>query len=145
MKNEPSFEWNEELKMASCFLKDGQEVFVGFAQCHPEDMDMVTEKVGCEIAFYRAKIKFYQSLKKDLKTALYALNQLYYSMKHSKQFNENSYENHMLQRQIAIHETDLKTIKNLIKIEKEALYKYIDEKDKFYKKIRSNRKKANKE
>jgi hypothetical protein len=40
MKNRPIFNWDETTGFASCILSDGEKVFPGFAQCHPDDMDM---------------------------------------------------------------------------------------------------------
>lgn len=98
MKHEPIFEWDEESGLASCILTDGQHYYTGIAQCHYDDIDMKSEKTGCEIAFRRAKIHAMQDYRDSLKTKLSALNQLYYSMKHSTHFDEKSYENKMLQR-----------------------------------------------
>lgn len=101
---------------------------------------MKSEKTGCEIAFRRAKIHAIQDYRDELKTKLAALNQLYYSMKHSTHFNEKSYENKMLQRQIRTIKFDLETTKEIIATEYKNLKEYIDNKDTFYKKTRAKRK-----
>ena len=62
-------------------------------------------------------------------------------MKHSKKYNEKSYENKMLYRQIKNLEEDLKLTKDLIKNYKESLNKYIKEKDERFKQIRAYRNK----
>ena len=49
----------------------------------------------------------------------------------------------MLQRQIRTINFDLATIKEIIASEQQNLKQYIEEKDKFYVKIRKNRNKAN--
>ena len=89
--------WDNETKEATCtlYLNNGLS-FVGKAKCHPDDEDMVTEKVGCEIALRRATILLLKSRKIELQGGYNALHQLYYSMKHSKKFNPKSYENIML-------------------------------------------------
>lgn len=139
MKRQPIFEWNEESGVASCILTNGQKCYVGTAQCHSEDEDMQSEKTGCEIAFKRARIKVWQGYRDELKIKFAALNQLYYSMKHSSHFNEKSYENKMLQRQINLIKFDLDTIKEMIDYERKELRDYIKNKDIFYNKVRERR------
>ena len=61
-------------------------------------------------------------------------------MNRSKHFNPKSYENIMLWRQIRQKENDLATINDMITDQKKQLKEYIDEKEKFYKRVRANRK-----
>ena len=143
MKNEPIFNWDEETGISSCIVSDGEKVYTGFAQCHPDDEDMKGQKTGCEIAFRRARINALRGYRDELKIQLKALNQLYYSMNRSTKFNEKSYENRMLQRQIRMINFDLTTTKEMIATEQENLRAYIKEKDEFYNKTRMRRKKAN--
>ena len=143
MKNEPIFNWDEETGISSCIVSDGEKVYTGFAQCHPDDEDMKGQKTGCEIAFRRARINTLRGYRDELKIQLKALNQLYYSMNKSAKFNEKSYENKMLQRQIRMINFDLATTKEMIATEQENLRTYIKEKDEFYNKTRMRRKKAN--
>ena len=75
-----------------------------------------------------------------LKDKIATLKQFYYTINRSKHFNENSYENIMLQRQIRMTEMDLVTAREMIAGEEQSLRTYIEEKDKFYKHIRKNRK-----
>lgn len=103
---------------------------------------MESEKTGCEIAFRRAKIEALKGYRDELKIKLKTLQQLYYSMNMSNKFNENSYENKMLQRQIRILKFDLDTTKEIIVNEKQNLKEYIKEKNNFYNTIRSKRNKA---
>ncbi len=147
MKNEPIFSWEEESGIASCILSDGEKIYTGFAQCHPDDGDMKGQKTGCEIAFRRARINALRGYRDELKIKLAALNQLYHSMDMSHCFNPKSYENKMLQRQIRMTKFDLDTTKEMIATEKQNLNAYIKEKDDFYRKTRARRiereKKAN--
>ena len=143
MKHEPIFDWDEETGISSCIVSDGEKVYTGFAQCHPDDEDMKGQKTGCEIAFRRARINALRGYRDELKIQLKALNQLYYSMNRSAKFNKKSYENRMLQRQIRMINFDLATTKEMIATEQENLRTYIKEKDEFYKKTRMRRKKAN--
>ena len=139
MKNKPIFNWDEEAGVASCILSDGEKIYTGFAQCHPDDEDMKGQKTGCEIAFRRARINALRGYRDELKIRLSTLNQLYYSMNISYCFNEKSYENKMLQRQIRQINFDLATAKEMIATEQENLRTYIKEKDEFYNKTRARR------
>jgi hypothetical protein len=141
MIKEPVFDWNEELGIASCTLSDGEREWYAEAICHDDDLDMKSEKTGCEIALRRARIKALQDQRRMLKAQLGALNQYYYSIKHSKKFNEKSYENKMLQRQINLIKTDLDTFSSMIVDEQQSLRTYLSKKDDFYKHIRKNREK----
>ena len=143
MKNEPIFHWDKQSGKAACIVSDGEKVYTGFAQCHPDDSDMANEKTGCEIALRRARINALRGYRDELKIRLSALNQYYHSMNMSYRFNEKSYENKMLQRQIRQIKFDLDTTKEMITGEEKNLKTYIEDKDNFYKKIRSNRQKAN--
>lgn len=140
MKQEPIFNWDPEEGVASCIIKYKNQTFCGVAMCHEEDKDMMSEKTGMEIAYRRATIDYLKYVRDmELKPALKALNQLYYTMKHSTHFNPKSYENSKLQRHIRMYEFDLETINELIVNERKNLKDYIDKKDEFYKKTRISR------
>ena len=113
------YNWDEESKSATCIIQEDNETFYGLATCHPDDEDMMSKTTGLEIATRRAEIKYYKYLRNTIKIKLSSLNQLYYSIKHSKKFNEKSYENRMLQRQIHILNHKLATIKENIVIAEE--------------------------
>lgn len=137
---QPKFEWYEEDRQAICTLYTEYGEFKGIASCHPDDMDMMSEKVGCEIACSRALI---DSLiyERDciIKPSLKALRQLYYSMKHSKKFNPKSYEAKMLWSQIRNWEIDLTMVCNMIATERKMLNDYIHTKEALYQNIRKQR------
>ena len=137
MIKKTEFDFDEDTLITYCRLEDARgRVGVGQAICHDEDADMISWRTGEEIAFRRAKIALLCQERDEIKQRLAALNQLYYSMKHSKQFNKKSYENRMLQRQIRITEFDLTTIKEMLAYERQFLKDYIQGKDKIYNKIR---------
>lgn len=139
MKYEPQFVWDEENGSALCVIQDEYNTFTGYAQCHENDTDMKSEKTGCEIAYRRARIKYFRHGRDVLKNKLEALNQLYYSMNKSKQFNSKSYENKMLQRQIRLTKFDLDTIKEMLATEEQSLREYLQKKDNFYNAVRRRR------
>lgn len=142
---EPIMKWDAVTGTATYTMwdADGNE-HIGAAICHDDDADMMSEKTGLDIARRRAEISAYKAFKTKTKNELNALKQLYYSMKHSSKFNPKSYENIMLQRQIALKEEDLKTVNDIIVGERIKLKIYIAEKDALYKQLRVLRAKKNK-
>lgn len=143
MRHEPQFFWDEETGVAKCVISNGYSTFTGTAVCAEQDQDMKSEKTGCEIAAQRALIQYLTHIRDyELKPQLKSLLQLYNVMKHSSNFNEKSYENKMLQRQIRLIETDLATIKEELATAKQNLKEYIEKKDKFYVNTRKRRQEA---
>ena len=137
---EPICKWDADNGIAYCTIFDADgHAHEGKAVCAADDADMMNEKTGMEIAYRRAEIKAYKAYKYKIKNKLEALNQLYYSMKHSKKFNPKSYENIMLQRQIHLCNDDLDTANNIISTAQLDLKIYIKAKDELYKQFRELR------
>ena len=138
--NRPIFHYDKETGCSTCVIETKYGKFSGTACCHPDDMDMASEKVGCEIAYSRAAVN---SLKYErdnvIKPSLKALKQLYYSMNRSKRFNPKSYEYKMLKRQIECWEFDLAVIGDMIDTERTWIRDYINTKEALYQNIRANR------
>ena len=138
--NKPYFEYNPETHMTFCSIERNGKVFIGEAFCHKDDWDMESEKTGCQIAECRANIKMLIHIRdNEIKSALRALYQYYYTINKSKKFNEKSYEFKMLKRQIKRLENDLSIIRKELAEEKEFLKTYITGKNKFYKTLRDKR------
>ena len=138
--NKPKFEWCKEDRQAICTLYTDHGEFKGVASCHPDDEDMMSEKVGFEIALNRAIIKSLVFERENrIKPSLKALKQLYYSMKHSKNFNKKSYEAKMLWGQIQNWQFDLDTINEIIDRNRKILTDYINTKEALYQNIRNKR------
>ena len=139
-KIKPIFHYDKETGCSTCVIETKYGKFSGTACCHPDDMDMASEKVGCEIAYSRAAI---DSLKYErdniIKPSLKALKQLYYSMNRSKKFNPKSYEYKMLKRQIECWEFDLSVVNDMIDTERTWIRDYINTKEALYQNIRTNR------
>ena len=142
MNNEPINTWDQENGIATCTIVSDFGKFITSSHCHPDDMDMCSEKTGCQIALYKMSIKVNKYYRDVLKHQIAALEHLYNSMRHSKKFNKNSYENKMLQNQLRLLKLDLVTAKEIITSEEQKLREYIEEKEKFYTKIRRNRKRS---
>lgn len=130
------FIYDEENGTTCCKMEyDGQE-FYATAVCAPEDMDVISKKVGQEIAFHRAIIKILQYEKMRLKHEHDGLKSLYYSIKHSKKFNPKSYEAKMLKHQMHMRENDIDQLKVDIKTTKQYIKNYIEQKDTFHDRLR---------
>lgn len=141
MTKEPKFIWDGTAGVARCHLNDGKNIYEGVATCSELDEDMKSEKTGCQIALWRAEIKYYLHLRdNEIKPALNALRHTYASMQHSPQFNPKSYESKALRRNIHKKEFDLYVVKTMLADKKRCLKQYIKEKDIFYNRIRSMRK-----
>ena len=112
--------------------------FVGEATCHPDDLDMESERVGLTIAEIRASIKVQRFIRDyEVKPQLKILQHLYSNMKTSKYFNPISYEAKMVRSQIRAIEKELAAINNDIADEQKFLKDYLDGKDKLYKRLRA--------
>ena len=123
---------------ACCIIMYNGFEFVGEAQCHPDDMDMESERTGLCIAEARAMIKVMR-FKRDHEIApqLKILNHLYSNMGTSKYFNPKSYEAKMLRSQIKDVKNQLATVSNEIADEQKYLKEYIQKKDNLYRKLRA--------
>lgn len=110
------YNWDEETGKATVKLEDNQgHIFWGIAQCHPDDRDIINQNIGLEIADIRARLNAIRHIRdNEVKPALKILLHLQYSMKNSKYYNPKSYEARMLNRQIRMHKSDLKNIKQII-------------------------------
>lgn len=123
---------------ACCIIRYKGLEFVGEATCHPDDMDMESERVGMSIAETRAIIKTMCFIRDfEIKPQLKVLNHLYGNMKTSKNYNANSYEAKMLRSQIRAIEKELAVANNEIADERKFLKDYIDGKEKLYQRLRA--------
>lgn len=132
------FAFDEKLGYARCLMIYNGQAFEGGAKCHPDDMDMISERTGCCIAEARAYIKALR-FKRDheIQPKLDVLRHLYNNMQTSKYFNSKSYEAKMLRSQIGVIEKELAAVSQDLAEEKKYLKEYIDKKDKFYQRLRA--------
>ena len=132
------FAFDEKLGYARCLMIYNGQAFEGGAKCHPDDMDMISERTGCCIAEARAYIKALR-FKRDheIQPKLDVLCHVYNNMQTSKYFNPKSYEAKMLRSQIEVIEKELAAVNQDLAEEKKYLKEYIDKKDKFYQRLRA--------
>ena len=145
MKKQPAGTFDKERGIATFQIQEGNHIFEGIAQCHPDDMDMMSEYTGLAIAQLRATLKYYRHLRDNKYIPqIQTIKQLYYAMNRSKKFNPESYENFMLYRHLQNLENDLTVIKEIIASLNQQLTVFIHEKEELYTKIRAQRKKGQK-
>jgi len=138
--SEPIFSWDEKNGIASCIITYKDRSFVGIATCHPEDEDMKSSLTGQQIAEHRATIEYLKFIRDcEIKPELKSLNQLYFTMAHSKKFNPKSYENKRLQTSIHMAKSDLEAVNKMIDNERKKMYQYINQKEAIYRLLRSKR------
>ena len=134
------YEWQPEEGLAICKVYYNNIEFKGTASCHPDDIDMCSKMTGQTIAELRAEIKKLQHIRdNELRPQLKVLNQLYYAMNRSKEYNKKSYESKMLYRAIKNISNELDMVKEMLDNDRKFLKEYIDLKDIYYKNIRSRR------
>ena len=139
---QPKYDWCEPAGVATCTLYYKDKEFLGQAYCHTDDTDMRSKLTGKIIAEFRATIKYLQFIRDyEVRPQLRALYQLYYSMKHSTNFNPKSYEAKALYRQIRNLEKDLTAVKEELADTRKCLKEYVNLKEKDYQKIREYRNK----
>lgn len=110
---------------------------VGIAECHPEDMPFKSPLTGGTIAQYRAEIDLISCINRyEIKPGIAALKHLYCTMRHSKHFNEKSYEAIRLKKELAHLMDELEENKLFIKQLRKELNNYIDNKNQLYNKLR---------
>ncbi len=135
-RNEPKFTYKDNYTKCEVIDNKYGRTFIGEAKCNPVDKDFESLITGSTIAEMRARIHALTAYRNDLKIKLEALNQLLYSMNHSKKFNRESYEAKMLFRQIRFVKEDVEMINGYIKDMKKDLKDYIDGKEKVYQILR---------
>ena len=135
-----NFFWDTDQRVCTCILTAHGTEFCGTAICHPNDEDMKSTRTGEIIAFNRAYIKYIQYMRNtQINPMLKVLTDLYKNMASSHRFNPKSFEAIQLYKEIKGYEESKRVINQLIKDTREYLKTYIDEKDKFYQRMRKSK------
>lgn len=114
------------------------QTFMGKAHCHPDDLDMESERTGLTIAEARAHIKLKKFQKKfEIEPVVNALRHMVNNIQSSTHHNARAYESCMMRSQYAHWVEKLAEIKTDIADEEKYLKEYIDQKDKLYRKLRA--------
>ena len=125
------YDYDKETLKSSCIIEKNNIIGIGNAFCHPKDIDIASERTGMHIAEDRACVKYLQNYKTcELRPALKALQHVYATMQHSKQFNPHSYEAKRLRKEIKNIEKEINEISCSIENIKIRIKEYIDNKEK---------------
>lgn len=124
--------------MAYFFIYYKEFIFTGKAKCHPEDLDMESERTGLTIAEARAIIKMKKFIKRhEIQPIINAYKHLLKNLQSSSKHNPKAYESCMLRSQLSHWEGQLAEITADIADEEKYLKEYINQKDKLYRKLRA--------
>ena len=128
-----SYEYNPYEQISTCTISYKDKIFVGIAKCHPEDEDMVSERVGAVIAESRASIKYFQYLKEKTK---HQLEILYHLLTYRNKEQKRTKEQKQIYKLYTKLQKEIIFFNERIELEKKLLKEYINEKDKVFKKLR---------
>ena len=118
------------------YYKD--QVFIGEAYCHSDDMDMESERTGLTIAEARAQIKLKKFQKRfEIEPVVNAYRHTLKNIQSSTHHDPKAYESCMLRSQLTHWEDKLAEITSDIADEEKYLKEYIIQKDKLYRKLRA--------
>ncbi len=139
MGKKPEFMWDEETGMCSCaIVLDDFIQGYGIAECHPQDIDVKSQRTGEHIAELRATINLLQNYKnRELHPGLKALKHVKGTMINSKHHNPDNYESKRLNVEIKNYQKDINDINEMINAYKQELYGYINKKEVMYQRQRA--------
>ena len=138
--------WDEEHGVARCVLKyrmsSGAYLEgIGIAECHSEDIAFMSRLTGSVIAQYRAELDLLKKINQyEISPSIMAVKHIYCTMTNSKRYNPDSYEANRIKKELAHLMDEYTENKNLMKIIKEELKQYIEQKDKLYRRIQEGQK-----
>ena len=113
---------------------------IGIAKCHPDDYPYISKLTGGIIAEYRAEIDLLKKINNyEIKPGIAALKHVYCTMRHSKRYNEKSYEAIRLKKELAHLMDELEENKKAIQDIHNNLNKYLEDKDKLHKRSKINK------
>lgn len=137
--------WDESHGIARCILNYTTSTGIslqgiGIAKCHPDDYPYISKLTGGIIAEYRAEIDLLKKINNyEIKPGIAALKHVYCTMRHSKQYNEKSYEAIRLKKELAHLMDELEENKKAIQDIHNNLNKYLEDKDKLHKRSKINK------
>ena len=137
--------WDESHGVARCVLNYTTSTGIslqgiGIAECHPDDYPYISKLTGGIIAEYRAEIDLLKKINNyEIKPGIAALKHVYCTMRHSKRYNEKSYEAIRLKKELAHLMDELEENKKAIQDIRNNLNKYLEDKDKLHKRSKINK------
>lgn len=136
MKKGIAFEYNAFIGQTDCLIKYDNHIFKGTSRCHPDDMDMCSERTGGYIAEMRAQIKVLEYQKKKIKPDLEALERFNNVLKTSSAYDTSCYAVKRLLSEIHNLRTKMSMIDIEIGLANKTLSEYIQNKDIMYRKYK---------
>lgn len=132
------YQWSPETGIATCFLFHNNNKYIGTAKCHPDDLDMESERTGLFIAECRAYINYYRAkIDNELKPQFNILQHTYFTLLGATGTNPQSKEMKILRKQLQAARHKLDAVQYQLNAEKSQLKFYIDQKEKLYQRIRN--------
>lgn len=139
LKLDVNFAYSEE-GVTTCTLIDTKNnIYVGKAECHPDDKDMMNHLTGEEIAYRRAYINYLKALRDINVPKLEVLQHLYSCMAQAADFNPKDNNVRLLVRAINDYAAGVDMLRQAVRDERDSLHQYMADKARLYKQIRQSR------
>ena len=132
---------DEKLGKVTYTKYNKNQSYTGVALCHPNDRDMFSEKVGMDIAYLRADIKYLQDIKAHLKIKLTFIKDLYDRLCAKENVSIYSVEMKTIRKQMYLIKRDIAETQTDIEKNSDEIKKIIIDSEDFGRRIRANRKK----
>lgn len=140
MKENTTFDWDDDKGLATAIIEYKDKIYVGTAQCHPDDKDFKSMLTGQEIAYRRASIKMLSDIKKsEMMPGLQALKDYLYSINKGQYFDKKNPMVKILYHNINIRQSEVDMVTAMIKNQRNELSEYLKNKDKLYTQLRAKR------
>lgn len=142
-KRKEEFWYNEDLHTCTCTITTNFGEFIGKAFCHPDDLDMKSQRTGEQIAYHRALIEMLK-YERDciLIPQIKVLEHVQSILNSKKKIAESDlYAATTLKRQLTNLKFELQIIRDNIESERERLREYISKKEEMYQRIRAKQNK----
>lgn len=140
---EPIFNYDEATGTTICIIEDKDKTFVGYATCHPDDMEFCSVRTGEQIAATRAYIDYLKDLKANVQIELNTFKHFYNDIKNMPQYNKENYCVKHLLKTIKNLSVEFSTIQSDIKQEKKNLSLFISSKNDLYRKLEKQKARQN--
>jgi hypothetical protein len=133
------FNWNQSEGVSTCVITVDGKAYKGSAFCHPKDRDMKSERMGARLAEMRAELEYVLYLYEKANNTFNTLNSELSPIFQSTKINKESYEFHKIKDILDKARKARDGYSKLVKAYKKQIYKYIHDKDVFYKRVRALR------
>ena len=133
------FIYDKEAHTTICEISSGGKIFRGTAQCHPDDYDFESQKVGEVFSHFRAIIAQCRYDKEVIDHQVTSLTHVLDALCRNPKVDRNSIECKVIRKQIKILKRDKEEIEETIQHAKAELKYLIRAKDELYTRVRQRR------